>query len=212
MRGHLSKGEVEHASPNVRTSPVGVLAPLLRQRWRVLRRHRILAIDVAYLVVLAGLTIVGFIVGPRLRATEPALAQKLPEMSEQVQTGEIVGKILRRWGWDPARVRQAEALVRDNAEAVIARVEKAGATVLAKLTGARVVVLVPIFAFFFLKDGDRFTETVERLIASARWRRLPWSGPRSRASSSCSRACSPATPTRSCSSASSSAGGSSRIT
>jgi len=144
----------------------------LAQRWRVLRRHRILAIAVAYLAVLAGLTLVGFSVGPRLRATEPALAQELPEMSEQVQTGEIVGRILRRWGWDPARVRQAEALVRDNAEALIARVEKAGATVLAKLTGAWVVVLVPIFAFFFLKDGDRFTETVERLIASERWRRL----------------------------------------
>jgi len=23
-----------------------------------------------------------------------------------VQTGEIVGKVLQRWGWDPARVRQ----------------------------------------------------------------------------------------------------------
>jgi predicted PurR-regulated permease PerM len=94
--------------PDARTP--GVLAPLLRavvfayvifpliqlaQSWRVLRRHRVLAIALAYLVVLAGLTAVGFVVGPRLRTSQPALAQKLPEMSEQVQTGEIVDKVLQ---------------------------------------------------------------------------------------------------------------------
>lgn len=45
--------------------------------------------------------------------------------------------------------------------------EKAAAAILSWLTGAWVVVLVPIFAFFFPKDGEHVVSTVERLIASA---------------------------------------------
>lgn len=151
-----------------------LLVPLvqLAQSWTVLRHRRAVAIGLVYLVLLAVLTTAGMVVGPRFTASQPALAEKLPEVSEQVQSGEFIGKLLERRGWDRARIREVEDFVRSHAAAVITHVQRAAGAVLTWLTGAWVIVLVPIFAFFFLKDGDRFAATVESLMQSRRWRRL----------------------------------------
>lgn len=80
-----------------------LLFPLVRltQRWVI--GHRLSAIVVVYLVVLAALGGAGVAIGPRLSTEVQSLAQKLPEMSKQVQSGEIVGSLLQRRGGSGAR-------------------------------------------------------------------------------------------------------------
>src|SRR4029450_8542406 len=81
-----------------------LLFPLVRlaQRWVIASRP--LAIVVVYLVVLAALGGAGVAIGPRLSTEVQSLAQKLPDMSRQVQSGELVTSLLARKGWEGQQI------------------------------------------------------------------------------------------------------------
>src|SRR4029453_4863183 len=166
-----------------------LLFPLVRLVERGLIRRRALAIGVVYLVVLAVLGGAGAAVVPRLTAEAQSLALKLPEMSKGIQSGEIVGSVLRRRGWEWRQITEIETLIRTHmgdiigyAQAATARLRKsvagagallrthmgdiigyaqaATARLLKSLAGAWVIVLIPVFAFFILKDAERFTSAM----------------------------------------------------
>jgi predicted PurR-regulated permease PerM len=130
----------------------------LTQRWVIERRP--LAIVVVYLVVLAALGGAGVAIGPRLSTEVQSLAQKLPEMSKQVQSGEIVGSLgslLQRRGWEWRQIGEIERLLQTHMGEIIGYAQQAMAALLKWLAGAWVIVLIPVFAFFILKDAERFT-------------------------------------------------------
>lgn len=145
----------------------------LVERWRPLRRRRTLAIVVVYVVLLAALGGAGAAVAPRLAAETTLLAQRLPEMSQQVKSGTIVGDVLERRGLNSALAREVEGFVRENAWQLTGWAQGAAAGALTAVAGAWVVVLVPIFAFFVLKDGDDFAAAIERGLGT-RTRRSLW--------------------------------------
>jgi predicted PurR-regulated permease PerM len=140
-----------------------LLFPLVRlaQRWGI--RSRPLAIAVVYLVVLAVLGGAGVAVGPRLATEAQSLAQTLPEMSKRIQSGEIVIGLLTRTGWESKQIREIDRLVQSHMGEFVGYAQQATASVLKWLAGAWVIVLIPVFAFFILKD-------VERLASAAIWR------------------------------------------
>ena len=137
-----------------------LLFPLVRltQRWVV--SSRALAIAVVYLVVLAALTGVGAAVGPRLTIEVQSLAEKLPEMSKRLDSGAMIGSLLQRQGWEWEQIGEIERLVRAHTGEIIGYAQKATAALLRWLAGAWVVVLIPVFAFFILKDVERFTAAI----------------------------------------------------
>jgi predicted PurR-regulated permease PerM len=136
-----------------------LLFPLVRlaQRWVIASRP--LAIVVVYLVVLAALGGAGVAIGPRLSTEVQNLAQKLPDMSRQVQSGELVTSLLARKGWEGQQIREIDRLVQTHMGELIGYAQQAAAALLTWLAGAWVIVLIPIFAFFILKDVERFTTT-----------------------------------------------------
>jgi predicted PurR-regulated permease PerM len=75
-----------------------LLFPLVRLAQRWLIQSRPLAIVVVHLVVLAALGGAGVAIGPRLLTEVQSLAQKLPEMSTQIQSEELVMSLLARQG------------------------------------------------------------------------------------------------------------------
>src|SRR5205085_4413400 len=88
-----------------------LLFPLVRLTQRWLISSRLLAIGVVYLVVLAALGGAGVAIGPRLSTEVHSLAEKLPEMSKQVQSGEIVGTLLQRRGWEWRQIGEITQLL-----------------------------------------------------------------------------------------------------
>jgi len=134
-----------------------LLFPLVRLAQRWLIQSRPLAIVVVYLVVLAALGGAGVAVGPRLSTEVESLAQKLPDMSKQIQSGELVMSLLARKGWEGQQIREIDRLVQTHMGEIIGYAERATAALLTWLAGAWVIVLIPIFAFFILKDVERFT-------------------------------------------------------
>ena len=141
-----------------------LLFPLVRLVERWVTRRRALAIGIVYLVVLAVLAGGGVAVGPRLTTEVKTLAQKLPEMSHGIQSGELVGSLLQRRGWEWRQVTEIEALIRTHMSEIIGYAQHVTAALLKSLAGAWVIVLIPVFAFFILKDAERFTsEALSRL-------------------------------------------------
>jgi len=136
-----------------------LLFPLVRLTQRWLIQSRPLAIVVVYLVVLAALGGAVVAVGPRLSTEVQSLAQQLPDMSKQIQSGELVRGLLARKGWEGQQIREIDRLVQTHMGEIIGYAQQGAAALLTWLAGAWVIVLVPIFAFFILKDVERFTTT-----------------------------------------------------
>ena len=151
-----------------------LLFPLVRlaQQWVI--RSRPLAIAVVYLVVLAVLGGVGAAVGPRLATEVQGLAQALPEMTKRIQNGEIVIGLLARGGWESEQIRDIDRLVQSHMGDIVGYAQQATAAVLKWLARAWVVVLIPVFAFFILKDVERFTSTTVWRLAHGRRRGVWW--------------------------------------
>jgi len=108
------------------------------ERWLIKRRA--LAIGIVYLVVFAALGGVGAAVVPRLTAEVQALAQQLPEMSKGIQSGEIVGSVLRRRGWEWRQIAEIETLIRTHMGEIISYAQ---ATTAALLPSGSVTLLQP---------------------------------------------------------------------
>jgi predicted PurR-regulated permease PerM len=139
--------------------------PLVRlvERWRPLRTRRGLAVGLVYLVLIGVLVGAGAAIGPRLSDEAAAFARRAPEMSQQLQSGEMVGNFAARRGWT-LPLDEINDYVRAHLQAWAGQAQRVVGAVASWLAGAWVVVLVPIFAFFFLKDGERLTRSVEAAL------------------------------------------------
>ncbi len=135
-------------------------------------RHRAVAIGLVYLAVFGVLFGGSAALVPMLTDEATALAQRLPEMSKRVQSGEIIGELLRRYGWEAATIASIERAVRAHAQDLAGQAQAVVTAGLKWLASAWMVVLVPIFAFFILKDGERLAAAVEGVIDSRAGRGL----------------------------------------
>jgi predicted PurR-regulated permease PerM len=151
-----------------------LIFPLVRvvERGLGVAPRRALAIGVVYLVLLVGLGTAAASLVPRLTREVAGLAQRLPEMSQQIESGQIVGHMLPVPGWGDERGRQLERLVRLHAPQIVGYAQQAAAGLLRWLSGAWVIVLIPVFAFFILRDAERAAGGIEALIENPAHRRL----------------------------------------
>ena len=148
-----------------------LLFPLVRLTQRWLLPTRSLAIAAVYVVILAALGGGGVVIGPRLTTEAQSLAEKLPDMSKQIQSGEIVGNVLRPHGWGSREIADIERLMRTHTGQIIDYAQRAGTGLLKWLAGAWVIVLIPVFAFFILKDVEQLTSAaISRLSHRSGWR------------------------------------------
>jgi predicted PurR-regulated permease PerM len=151
-----------------------LLFPLVRLTQRRLIQSRLLAIVVVYLVVLAAVGGAGVAVGPRLGTELQSLAQQLPEVSKRIQSGELVVSLLARKGWEWQQIRDVDRLLQTHMGAIIGYAQQAAADALRWLAGAWVIVLIPVFAFFILKDAERFTSVAIWRLGSVGQRGMWW--------------------------------------
>jgi len=80
----------------------------------------------------------------------------IPEMSGQMESGQIIGKIFPNWGGAEMLDRLAESHLPE----AVGYAQYALARGLGWLSRAWVVILIPIFAFFFLRDAERIADAV----------------------------------------------------
>ena len=151
-----------------------LLFPVVRLTQRWVTQRRSLAIAVVYVVLVAALVGTGIGVGPRLSTEIRSLAQKLPEMSTQIQSGQMVERVLQRRRWEWREIAEIERLARTHMGEIIGYAQQATAALLKWLAGAWVIVLIPVLAFFILKDAEQFTAATISGLRQREHRGVGW--------------------------------------
>ena len=123
-----------------------LIAPLVKLvfRWVPGFRSWTRAIVAVYVVLLASLAILAATVGPRVSTEVRGFAERVPQIVQRVSTGSVITGTLQRWGWSPDSVARIENAVRGYAGEMLTSAPRAAIGVVAWLTGAWVIVLVPI--------------------------------------------------------------------
>lgn len=146
-------------------------APVARlQRW--LRGSRPAAIAVVYLVFVAVLVVVFSLLGPPVMQEAQKLAQQVPEWSNKITPEQIAQQLGTRHGWSQATVDRLAQFLNEHREEVLTTAQKFLLGTARTLQNTWWLLLVPILAIFFLKDGEKFSQMIVNAVDDAATRKL----------------------------------------
>ena len=129
-------------------------------------RGRGRAIALIYALLLGGVTLFFFYVGPRIGREATRLGQSLPDLLNRVSTGTIAQDIAKEHGWSAATQEKMRELLTRNSGDIKKYAEQFGLRAAGVAKQAWLVLLVPLLALFFLKDGRAFGEVLLSLVQS----------------------------------------------
>jgi predicted PurR-regulated permease PerM len=141
---------------------------------RTLAVPRVVAIVIAYLLILAGVFVAIYFLVPQL-------SNQFPEFAQQAQSyGKTISAKTQNLNEYFKQHRMPDSVVRAVNNAVPSIIEKVGGSVSVVLTSVAGwvvyipwLVLIPILSFFFLKDADTFRRSALHMLPRGRWR---WRG------------------------------------
>jgi predicted PurR-regulated permease PerM len=140
------------------------------QSW--LRGSRVAAIAVVYLLFLALLVVVFSLLGPPIAQETQKLTQQAPEWASNVSSGQIVQQLGARHGWSQSTVNQFNAFLLQHREELITATQNLVVRAVRTLQNTWWLLLVPILAIFFLKDGNRFGQMIVNKVEGADSRQI----------------------------------------
>jgi predicted PurR-regulated permease PerM len=121
-------------------------------------RSRGAAIAAIYLLIVALLITFFFFVGPKVAREAQKLSQSLPSLLDQVSSGRIAVTIGHEHGWSGATILQAQNFLASHRGDILDVAQRAGIRVAGTAQESWLLIVVPILAVFFLKDGRAFSE------------------------------------------------------
>jgi len=131
------------------------------QKWT---RRRGWAIAIIYLVFVILLATLFFFVGPRTAHEARRLGEAWPSLTDRVNTGDLAHEIGRERGWSGETTELLQRVLSDPRVANAA--QQIGLRVAEVAQQAWLLIVVPILAIFFLKDGRGFSEVGLGLVQS----------------------------------------------
>ena len=135
-------------------------------RLEKLVRGRGRAIFLIYFLLLVGLGLFGFFVGPRITRQGARLGQALPGLIDQANSGSIVHQLVQQHGWSSATQDQMQEFLKRHKEDISALAQRIGIRVAETVQEIWVLFLVPVLAIFFLRDAGSFNEVLVSLVQS----------------------------------------------
>lgn len=146
-------------------------APVIRfQKW--LRGSRPLAIAVVYLILIGILVLVFSLFGEKVGQETRTLAQQAPAWANQISSGNIVRQLGERHGWSQDTVRQFTGFIYGHREQFISAIQDMVVRAVRTVQNTWWLILVPILAVFFLKDGDRFRNDLVNSVQDEKTRAM----------------------------------------
>ena len=129
-------------------------------------RGRGRAIALVYLLLLTGLTLVVFFVGPRVTRQAARLGEAWPELTKKVSSGQIALDIGQQRGWSGATQSRIQEVLKNHSRELLVLAQRIGVRVAETAKQVWVLFLVPILAVFFLLDAGNFNEVLISLVQS----------------------------------------------
>jgi predicted PurR-regulated permease PerM len=143
------------------------------QLWtKVSRGSRTIAILEVYAVAGIILVLLGFLVGPRIEDEVRRLGAALPTLLEKVNSGQIVHQLGEKHGWSYKTQMHLQTLLSHHRGFVLSLENDLGEYIAAFARNAVWFVLIPILAFFFLRDGKTFADEIITMIERRGPRRI----------------------------------------
>jgi predicted PurR-regulated permease PerM len=129
-------------------------------------RGRGRAIAVIYLLLVAALVTFFFFVGPQIGRQAQRLSESLPKLLETVSSGQIAEQIGIEQGWSDHTKLQVSTLLANHRDDLLGFAQRIGLRVADVAKQAWLLIVVPILAAFFLKDGRAFGEVLLSFVHS----------------------------------------------
>ena len=124
------------------------------------------AIGVIYLLLVALLVTFFFFVGPQIARQAQRLSESLPKLLETVSSGQIAEQIGKEQGWSVHTRAQLSTLLANHRNDLLGLAQRIGLRVADVAKQAWLLIVVPILAAFFLKDGRAFGEVLLSFVHS----------------------------------------------
>lgn len=138
-------------------------SPVARfERW--FRGSRAAAITVVYIILIGVLVLVFSLLGPPIGQQAQHLAQEAPEWANRISSGNIVEQLGQRHGWSETTVKQFTGIIYEHREQIITEIQSLVVRAVRTVEDTWWLVLVPILAVFFLKDGHRFRDDIVQSV------------------------------------------------
>jgi predicted PurR-regulated permease PerM len=124
------------------------------------------AIAIIYVLIIGCLFTFFFFVGPRIGHEAQKLTESLPSLIERVNSGEIVQQIGIEHGLSQATRNELSTFLRAHTGDLLKVAQRAGLRVAEVAQQSWLLVLIPILAAFFLKDGSTFSRVALSFVHS----------------------------------------------
>jgi predicted PurR-regulated permease PerM len=122
------------------------------------------AIAIIYILLIALLTTFFFFVGPNIGHEAQRLSEALPALLEKVGSGQIAEQIGLEHGWSLRTIQQSKSFLASHRDDLLRIAQRVGLRVAEVARQSYLLVLVPILAAFFLKDGRSFSRVLLSLV------------------------------------------------
>ena len=134
--------------------------------WRLekLLHSRGRAIAVLYFLLAILLATFFFFVGPQIGRQTQKLSAALPVVIEKIGSGQIAEQLGAEHGWSNTTKDQLKAFLIHHRGDLLALAQRAGIRVAEVAQQSWLLIVVPILAAFFLKDGRGFSQVVLSLV------------------------------------------------
>lgn len=134
------------------------------QKLRITKGKRGRAIMLVYLGLVGLLALLGYVVGPRLVREARSLVTALPGLLQKVESGQIVQQIGSRRGWSEYTQTRLAQFLSAHQEAIVRWIGGIGTRVASLASQLVWLVLIPILAVFFLRDGRSLAESAIQTV------------------------------------------------
>ena len=146
-------------------------APVSRlQGW--LRGSRMAAILTVYVVLIVGLTGISSLAGPSVVQEGQRLMQQTPQWASDISSGQIARSVGSQHGWSTQTQQRIESFLLNHQPDVIRTAKDLVLRAAKTVRNLWWLVLVPIFAIFFLKDGKKIGDLIIGSVRNQRNREI----------------------------------------
>lgn len=146
-------------------------APVSRlQGW--LKGSRPLAIAVVYVIFIGVLVFTVALVGPPVIEEAQKLAQQAPELGQKITSGSLVKQLADKHGWNSTVVDWIKEYLEKHKGEIIATTQNFIFRAVKTIQGMWWLILVPILAIFFLKDGHKLSQRFINSVEDPRSRQM----------------------------------------
>ncbi len=124
---------------------------------------RIEAIGAVYLLLIALLVGLGFVVGPKVATQAKELFTSLPNLLQAAGSGALVSQVGQKHGWSQARQDQIQDFFVSHKDMILEYGRMIGQKIAEPAQHVWWLILIPILSIFMLKDGQNIGENLVAL-------------------------------------------------